>query len=69
MQARADPLLPPGHGVFTGLTGGSSQAFEAEVGKHPAVDGVFVTWGRTFESAFGQASFNHARLMLHISTA
>jgi hypothetical protein len=68
-QARADLLLPPGHGIFTGLTGGSSQAFEAEVGKHPAVDGVFVTWGRSFESAFGQASFNRARLMLHISTA
>lgn len=68
-QARAGLLLPPGQGVFTGLSGGSSGAFEREVGKHPAVDGVFVTWGRTFESAFGQASFNHARLMLHISTA
>ncbi|HEX4837316.1 MAG TPA: glycoside hydrolase family 76 protein, partial [Solirubrobacteraceae bacterium] len=68
-SARADPLLPPGHGIFTGLTGGSSRAFEGEVGKHPAVEGVFVTWGRRFESAFGQASFNHSRLMLHISTA
>src|SRR5665647_568655 len=58
--AQADLLVPPGQGVFTGLTGGSSKAFEAEVGKHPAVDGVFVTWGRSFESAFGQASFNHA---------
>jgi hypothetical protein len=67
--ARADALLPGGHGVFTGLTGGSYQAFEGQVGKHPAVDGVFVTWGRTFESAFGQARANHARLMLHISTA
>ena len=26
-------------------------------------------WGRDYESAFGEASFNHARLMLHISTA
>ncbi len=67
--ARADALLPPGNGVFTGLTGGSYSAFESQVGKHPAVDGVFVTWGRTFESAFGQARANHARLMLHISTA
>jgi hypothetical protein len=67
--AAADVLLPPGHGVFTGLTGGSSSAFESEVGKHAAVDGVFVTWGRSFESAFGQAHANHARLMLHISTA
>lgn len=67
--AGANPLLPAGGGVLTGLTGGSSQAFERQVGKHPAVDGVFVTWGRRFESAFGQASFNHARLMLHISTA
>ena len=68
-DARADLLMPPGHGVFTGLTGGSYQAFQGEVGKHPAVDGVFVTWGRTFDSAFGQARANHARLMLHISTA
>jgi hypothetical protein len=68
-QAQAQGLMPPGHGVFTGLTGGSSRAFEAEVGKHPAVEGVFVTWGRRLESAFGQASFNHSRLMLHISTA
>jgi hypothetical protein len=68
-QARAQPLLPGGDGVFTGLTGGSAQDFAAQVGKHAAVDGVFVTWGRSFESAFGQASFNHARLMLHISTS
>jgi hypothetical protein len=67
--AGADALLPAGGGVLTGLTGGSSQAFEAEVGKHPAVDGVFVTWGRSFESAFGQARANRGRLMLHISTA
>jgi hypothetical protein len=67
--ASGDVLLPPGHGVFTGLTGGSYQVFQGEVGKHPAVNGVFVTWGRTFESAFGEAHYNHARLMLHISTA
>jgi hypothetical protein len=66
--AGADPLLPRGAGVFTGLTGGSYSAFTGEVGKHPAVDGVFVTWGRSFTSAFGQAHANHARLMLHIST-
>ena len=68
-QARANPFLSPGGRVFTGLTGGSSSVFQREVGKQAAVDGVFVTWGRSFESAFGQASFNHARLMLHISTA
>jgi hypothetical protein len=68
-DAGAGVLLPPGNGVFTGLTGGSYPAFQAQVGKHPAVNGVFVTWGRTFESAFGEASYNHARLMLHISTA
>jgi len=67
--AGAQELLPPGGGVFTGLTGGSYGAFSSEVGKHPAVNGVFVTWGRTFESAFGEAHYNHARLMLHISTA
>jgi len=68
-RAGADALLPPGDGVFTGLTGGSYTAFEHQVGKHAAVDGVFVTWGESFASAFGQASYNHARLMLHISTA
>jgi hypothetical protein len=67
--ASAEELLPPGRGIFTGLSGGSYPQFQAQVGKHPAVDGVFVTWGRTFESAFGQAHFNRARLMLHISTA
>ncbi|HEX5851569.1 MAG TPA: hypothetical protein VFY36_00610 [Solirubrobacteraceae bacterium] len=67
--ASADVLLPPSGGVFTGLTGGSYDAFESQVGKHPAVQGVFVTWGRTLGSAFGQARANHARLMLHISTA
>ncbi len=67
--ASAQLLLPPAGKVFTGLTGGSSQAFQAQVGKHPAVDGVFVTWGRSLESAFGQAHANQARLMLHISTA
>ena len=65
----AQSRLPPGGDVFTGLTGGSYPAFEAEVGKHPAVNGVFVTWGRDFEAAFGEADFNHARLMLHISTS
>jgi hypothetical protein len=55
--------------VFTGLTGGSYGTFASQVDKHPAVDGVFVTWGRSLESAFGQARYNHARLMLHISTA
>jgi hypothetical protein len=67
--AEADVLLPPGSGVFTGLSGGSYSAYEHEVGKHPAVDGVFVTWGESFTSAFGQARANHARLMLHISTS
>src|SRR5262249_5841712 len=64
-----DPRPPPGPGLFTGLTGGSYDVFTSEVGKHPAVDGVFVTWGRPFESAFDGARSDHARLMLHISTA
>jgi hypothetical protein len=66
--ASAEVLLPPPGGVFTGLTDGSYSAFESQVGKHPAVNGVFVTWGRTLGSAFGEARANHARLMLHIST-
>jgi hypothetical protein len=68
-SAPADELLPPGGGVFTGLTDGSYSEFEHQVGKHPAVNGVFVTWGRTLGSAFGEAQANHARLMLHISTS
>lgn len=67
--AAGQPLLPPAGGVLTGLTGGSYPAFESQVGKHPAVDGVFVTWGGDLSGAFGQAHWNHARLMLHISTA
>jgi len=51
------------------LTGGSYSVFKDEVGKHAAVDGVFVTWGRPFKSAFDQALANHARVMLHISTS
>lgn len=61
--------MPPGQGVFTGLSGGSYGAFTTQAGKHPAVDGVFVTWGHSYESAFDQARADHARLMLHISTA
>jgi hypothetical protein len=68
MRAGAALLLPPRNGVFTGLTGGSYPQFTAQVGKHPAVNGVFVTWGHQLEPAFGQASYNHARLMLHVST-
>jgi hypothetical protein len=66
--ASADVLLPPSGGVFTGLTDGSYSEYESQVGKHPAVQGVFVTWGRTLGSAFGEARANHARLMLHISS-
>src|SRR6202035_2101447 len=39
-DAGADELLPPGQGVFTGLTGGSYGEFSKQVGKHPAVNGV-----------------------------
>jgi hypothetical protein len=67
--ASAEELLPPAGGVFTGLSAGPYGQFEREVGKHPAVDGVFVTWGKSLGSAFGQAHANHARLMLHISTS
>jgi len=67
--ARGAALLPPSDGVFTGLTSGSFDAFEHQVGKHPAVEGVFVTWGEPLGFAFAQAHRNHARLMLHISTA
>ncbi len=67
--AGAAPLLPPAGGVFTGLTDGSYGSFAAQVGKHPAVNGVFVTWGHPFSEAFSEASYNRARLMLHISTA
>lgn len=67
--AAAQTLLPAGGGVLTGLTGGSYPDFQAQVGKHPAVDGVFVTWGGDLSSAFSQAHWNRARLMLHISTA
>jgi hypothetical protein len=67
--ASADVLLPPGRGIFTGLTGTPVGSFEREVGKHPAVVGVFLKWGGTFEYAFQRAHEGRARLMLHMSTS
>lgn len=66
--AGADVLLPPGHGVFTGVTGTPASVFAQQVAKHPAVVGVFVAWGGPFQFAFQQAHEAQARLMLHIST-
>jgi hypothetical protein len=67
--APASVLAPPPGSVYTGVSVGSAQAFQDEVGKHPAVYGEFVTWGQSIHFAFNDAAADHARLMLHISTA
>jgi hypothetical protein len=54
--------------VFTGLSGVDAGPFASETGKHPAVFGVFITWGENFQWAFNDANSEHSRLMLHIST-
>jgi hypothetical protein len=55
--------------VFTGLTGIDAGAFQSETGKHPAVFGAFVTWGRSCLWAFNDAASEHSRLMLHLETS
>ena len=64
----ASALRPPTGQLFTGVSAGPAGTFAAEVGKHPAVYGAFVTWGRSLHWAFSSAIDAHARLMLHIST-
>ncbi len=66
--APANALAPDRGAVFTGVSSGSAAQFQAEVGKHPAVYGEFVTWGQSIHFAFNDAAAAHARLMLHIST-
>ncbi len=61
-------LVPPGREILTGVSSGSPGQFGAEVGKHPAIYGEFVTWGESIHFAFNDAASAHARLMLHIST-
>ena len=65
----ATPLLPPAGSVLTGVSAGPPAPFAAEVGKHPAVYGEFVTWGQSIHFAFNDAAAAHALLMLHISTS
>jgi hypothetical protein len=66
--APAFPLAPAAGSVFTGVSSGSPQQFGAQVGKHAAVFGEFVTWGQRLQYAFDAAAAAHARLMLHMST-
>jgi hypothetical protein len=67
--AAAPRVLAPRSGkVLTGVSSGPSGQFAAEVGKHAAVYGEFVTWGQSIHFAFNDAASAHARLMLHIST-
>jgi hypothetical protein len=67
--AAASVLAPAPGMVFTGVSSGSVDSFEGEIGKHPAVYGEFVTWGQSIHFAFNDAAASRARLMLHISTS
>jgi hypothetical protein len=67
--AHAQVFAPPSGKVFTGVSGGvSATSFTSDVGKHPAVFGVFTFWNADFNYAFKAARQAHSRLMLHIST-
>jgi len=68
VSVRATPLVPREGTVLTGVSAGDAGAFAAQIGKHPAVFGQFVTWGQSIHWAFNDAAAAHARLMLHIST-
>ena len=66
--ASADALLPPGHGVFTGSPAAPTARFRARSASTRRSTACSSRGGARLESAFGQARYNHARLMLHIST-
>jgi hypothetical protein len=67
--AHADPLLPPGGKVFTGVSGSQSvEPFRSQVGNRPAVFGFFTKFGGSNEFTFRAAERTGSRLMLHIST-
>src|SRR3954462_12144956 len=67
--AHAQVFAPPSGKVFTGMSGSTSAtSFTADVGKHPAVFGVFTFWNADFNYAFKAAQQADSRLMLHIST-
>src|SRR4051812_8456784 len=67
--AHAQVFAPPSGKVFTGMSGSTSAtSFTADVGKHPAVFGVFTFWNADFDYAFKAAKQANSRLMLHIST-
>jgi hypothetical protein len=67
--APASTLQPPDGSVYTGVSCGSASEFASEVGKHPAVYGLFVGWGQSIHFAFNTAAADHARLMLHLGFA
>ena len=71
MQQNAAALrlsAPPPGDVFTGVSGDNAAQYASEAGKHPAVFGSFITWGRGFDWAFAAADGTRSRAMLHIST-
>jgi hypothetical protein len=61
-------LMPPLGQVFSGQTGGSSSAFQSQVGKHPAIYGYFGSWGGKIQPPLSFARGSGARLLLHVST-
>jgi hypothetical protein len=68
-SAKAASLVPPAGQVLTGLSGGYSLSpFAGQVGKKPAVLGIFVTWGSLGEYVFDTPQQAGAKLMIHVST-
>ncbi len=68
--APAKPYVPPHHGVFAGLTGGTTIVpWERMVGKHPPVFETFMTWNTPTGWLAGRDSPFRSRLAVHISTS
>jgi hypothetical protein len=67
--ASADAFAPPSGQTLTGLSGGLTLSpFQQQVGKKPAVLGVFITWGSLGEYVFRSPQAAGTRLMIHLST-
>lgn len=68
--ARADTFAPPPGKVWHALTGSNpTSSYQGRVSKHVAVRGSFIRWGGSYEWAIDEATSNHSRLLLHVSTA
>ena len=64
-----DAYLPPVGKVFQGVATKPVSAYAAIVHKHPAIYQEFVAWGQWLPGITADATTNHARMMMEITTA